>query len=370
MDHSHPHQQEQKMSSFYAAIMAGGVGTRLWPLSRQACPKQALELLGDRTLFQRTIDRLAPLLSPDRIVVVTGQKYAEILRPQAPELPDDNFILEPMGRDSGPAAALGALQLQRRDPEAVMAMLPADHYIADEERFRAALSAAVKVAQTGKIVTLGIKPEFPSTGFGYIRQGGALGHFDGFEVFRAEQFAEKPDLVTASAFFESGRYSWNSGMFIWRVDRLLAEFQRQRPLTYRQLMTIADAMGTPDEVRVLAEVWPRIEKVSVDYAIMEGARDVAVIPVDIGWSDVGSWATLLEIIPGDDQGNVVFGEHLAVDTTRTLVRGKDRLVVTIGLEDMIVVDTDDALLICPRDRAQDVKAVVDRLRQDGQNELL
>jgi mannose-1-phosphate guanylyltransferase len=358
------------MSSFYAAIMAGGVGTRLWPLSRQTRPKQALPLISDRTMFQHAIERLAPLFPPDHIVVVTGPKHAEILRPQTPELPDENLILEPMGRDSGPAVGLGAIHLQRRDPEAVMAMLTADHYIANVERFRAALAAAEKVARTGKIVTLGIKPEFPSTGYGYIRQGESLGRFDGFEVFKAEQFTEKPDAIRASAFLESGRYSWNSGMFIWRVDQVLAEFERQRPQIYLQLMRIASALGTPDAARVLAEVWPQIQRISVDYAIMERAHNVAVIPVDIGWSDVGSWATLLEIVPGDEWGNVVTGKHLAIDTARTLVRSEGRLVVTIGLEDMIVVDTDDALLICPRERAQDVKAVVDRLKRDGQDELL
>jgi mannose-1-phosphate guanylyltransferase len=350
--------------------MAGGIGTRLWPLSRQTRPKQALQLIGDRTMFQHAVDRLAPLFPPDHIVVVAGREHAVVLRPQAPELPDENFILEPMGRDSGPAVGLGAVYLQRRDRDAVMAMLTADHFIADVERFRRVLAAAEEVARTGKIVTLGIKPEAPSTGYGYIQQGESLGHFDGFEVFCVEQFTEKPDHATASLFFESGQYSWNSGMFIWRVDRLLAEFQRQRPLIHSQLMTIADALGTSDEARVLADVWPQIEKISVDYAIMEGARDVAVIPVDIGWSDVGSWATLLEIIPSDDQGNVVLGEHLAIDTLRTLVRGEDRLVVTIGLEDMVVVDTDDALLICPRDRAQDVKAVVEQLKRSGKSHLL
>jgi mannose-1-phosphate guanylyltransferase len=358
------------MSSFYAAIMAGGVGTRLWPLSRQTRPKQALRLIGDRTMFQHAVERLVPLFPPDHVFVVTGQKHAEVLQPQAPELPDGNFILEPMGRDSGPAVGLGAIHLRHRDPDAVMAMLTADHYIAQTERFRAILAAAEKIARTGKIVTLGIRPGFPSTGYGYIHQGASLGHFDGFEAFRATRFTEKPDPNSANAFVESGEYTWNSGMFIWHVDRVLAEFQRQRPQIYGQLMTIAESLGTPDEAHVLAEVWPRVQKISVDYAIMEGADDVAVIPVEIGWSDVGSWASLLEIISGDEQGNVVSGEYLGLDTTHTLVRGEDRLVVTIGLEDMIVVDTDDALLICPRERAQDVKTIVERLKQSERNELL
>ncbi len=358
------------MSSFYAVIMAGGVGTRLWPLSRQNRPKQALPLIGERTMFQHAVDRLLPLLPPERILVVTGEQQAKILRPQAPELPAENWILEPLGRDSGPAVGLGAIHLQKRDPQAVMAMLTADHYIADAARFRAVLGAAEKVARAGKIVTLGIQPTFPSTGFGYIQQGQALGRFDGFEVYQAARFAEKPDELTAHAFFESGQYSWNSGMFIWRVDHVLAEFQRQRPQMYEQLMALAAVLGTPDATPVLSEVWPQIQKLSVDYAIMEGATDVTVIPVDIGWSDVGSWATLLDIIPGDAQGNIIVGEHLGLDTVRTLVRGGARLIATIGLQDMIVVDTADALLICPKGRAQEVKAVVERLQRDGQISLL
>jgi mannose-1-phosphate guanylyltransferase len=341
-------------------------------LSRKERPKQALTLIGECTMFQHAVDRLSPLFAPENIIVVAGPKHTEILRPQALHLPDENFIVEPMGRDSGPAVGLGAIYLQHRDPNAVMVMLTADHYIADVERFRAALAAADKATQAGKIVTLGIKPEFPSTGFGYIQQGESLGSSDcgNFEVFSAARFTEKPDAATASAFFESGQYSWNSGMFIWRVDRVLAEFQRQRPRIYEQLMSIAGSIGAPDEARVLAEVWPQIQRISVDYAIMEGADEVAVIPVDIGWSDVGSWAALLDIVSGDEQGNVVSGEHLALDTTRTLVRGAGRLVVTIGLEDMIVVDTGDALLVCPKHRAQDVKAVVDRLKREGRDELL
>lgn len=358
------------MSSFYATIMAGGVGTRLWPLSRKTKPKQALKLIGGRTMFQHAVDRLLPDFVIENILVVTGKTHAQVLKPQVPELPAENFILEPEGRDSGPAVGLAAIHLQKRNPNAVMAMLTADHYIADIQGFRRALVAAEQVARTGKIVTLGIKPQFPSTGFGYIRQGPALGQFNGLEVFTAAQFTEKPNEESAVQFVESGQYRWNSGMFIWKVDRVLAEFRRQRPGFYQQLMTIADALGRPDEQNVLADIWPQVEKLSVDYGIMEGAQDVAVIPIDIGWSDVGSWAALLEIISGDRAGNVVTGEHLAIDTSRTLVHSDDRLVVTIGLDDMIIVDTQDALLVCPRERAQEVKEVVEQLKRSERDELL
>jgi mannose-1-phosphate guanylyltransferase len=254
-----------------------------------------------------------------------------------------------------------------------MAMLTADHYIADIERFRAVLKVAEQIARSGKIVTLGIKPDFASTGYGYIRQGERLDEIDGFEILSAERFTEKPDQETATDFFESGRYSWNSGMFIWHVDQLLHEFQRQRPEIYQQLKTIAEALDTPRESEVLNQVWPQITKISVDYAIMENAKDVAVIPVDIGWSDVGSWASLLEIITGEEQGNVIDADednYLGIDTHRTLVHSDGRLVVTIGLEDMIVVETDDAVLVCPRDRSQDVKQVVNQLRQEDRDDLL
>ncbi len=355
---------------YYAVIMAGGTGTRLWPLSRKRRPKQALRLIGDRTMFQHAVDRLAPLFPPERILVVTGEEQAAILRPQAPQLPDENFILEPMGRDSGPAVGLGAIYLKKRDPDAVMAVLTADHYIANTERFRAVLAAAEEVARQHYIVTLGITPQYPSTGFGYIRQGARLGEFGGFAVYRAEAFTEKPDAATAARFVESGRYTWNSGMFIWRVDQVLEEFAWQRPLFYQQLQEIEAALGSSQEREVLARIWPQVEKISVDYAIMEGARNVAVIPVEIGWSDVGSWATLLEILPGDEGGNVVTGEHVAVDTVNTLVRSDARLVVTIGVEDLIIVDTEDALLICRRDRAQDVRALVQQLKAMGRHDLL
>jgi mannose-1-phosphate guanylyltransferase len=321
-------------------------------------------------MFQHTIDRLLPLFPTERIFVVTGPQHAQVLRPQAAELPAENFVLEPVGRDSGPAVGLGAIHLLERDREAVMAMLTADHYIAKVERFRAALAAAEKVARTGTIVTLGIQPDFPSTGYGYIQRGELLNHVQGFDVFRVARFTEKPDQANAAAFFEGGQYSWNSGMFIWRVDRVMSEFQRQRPRMYDQLMTIAGALGTADAEQVLGEVWPQIEKISIDYAIMEGANDVAVIPVEIGWSDVGSWATLLDIIEGDDHGNVVVGDHMGLDATCNLVHSQGRLVVTLGLDNMIIVDTDDALLVCPKDRAQDVKSIVEQLRRDGRDTIL
>jgi mannose-1-phosphate guanylyltransferase len=358
------------MSSYYALIMAGGGGTRLWPLSRQARPKQTLTLVGERTMFEHAVDRIASLFQPEDIFVVTGEEHLESLLLQAPELPRANFLLEPVGQGTAPAIGLGAVHLRRRDPQAVMVVLTADHFIRDVERFRRVLTAAAQVAEKGHLVTLGITPSFPSTGFGYIQQGEQLYEVDGFAVFRALRFTEKPSPETAFQMVESGLYTWNSGMFIWRVDRIMEEFARQMPDLYDVLMQIDAVLGTPAYEPTLRRLWPELSPQSIDYGVMEGARDVVVIPVDIGWSDVGNWSSMREILPADADGNVVVGEHVGLDTRNTIVFGGRRLIATIGLEDMIIVDTDDALLICPVDREQDVREMVRQLREMGRKDVL
>ncbi len=358
------------MSSCYALIMAGGGGTRLWPLSRRSRPKQALALVGERTMFEHAVDRIASLFQPEEIFVVTGEEHLETLLLQAPELPRQNFLLEPVGQGTAPAIGLGAVHLRRRDPHAVMVVLTADHFIRDVEGFRRALMAAAQVAEKGHLVTLGITPSFPSTGFGYIQQGEQLYEVDGFAVFRALRFTEKPSPETAFQMVESGLYTWNSGMFIWRVDRIMDEFARQMPDLYDVLMQIDAVLGTPAYEPTLARLWPELVPQSIDYGVMEGARDVVVIPVDIGWSDVGNWSSMREILPADADGNVVVGQHLGLETRNTIVFGGHRLIATIGLEDMIIVDTDDALLICPVEREQDVREIVRRLREMGRNGVL
>ena len=358
------------MSSYYALIMAGGGGTRLWPLSRQARPKQTLTLVGERTMFEHAVDRIASLFQPEDIFVVTGEEHLESLLLQAPELPRANFLLEPVGQGTAPAIGLGAVHLRRRDPQAVMVVLTADHFIRDVERFRRVLTAAAQVAEKGHLVTLGITPSFPSTAFGYIQQGEQLYEVDGFAVFRALRFTEKPSPETAFQMVESGLYTWNSGMFIWRVDRIMEEFARQMPDLYDVLMQIDAVLGTPAYEPTLRRLWPELSPQSIDYGVMEGARDVVVIPVDIGWSDVGNWSSMREILPADADGNVVVGEHVGLDTRNTIVFGGRRLIATIGLEDMIIVDTDDALLICPVDREQDVREMVRQLREMGRKEVL
>jgi len=354
----------------YALIMAGGSGTRLWPASREARPKQLLGLLSERTMLQEACQRVAPLVPDDQIFVVTSEAYTDVVRQQIPQVPAANVIGELEGHGTAPCIGLSALYLKRLDPEAVMAVLTADHYIEKADELRGALGAAAQVAEEGRLVTLGIEPNRPATGYGYIERGERLARISGLDVYRVEKFTEKPDLSTAQAFMESGRYYWNSGMFIWKVSAILREFEKLMPRLYAQLMEIDAALGTVEERAVLELVWPQVKKETIDYGIMERAEDVAVIPVDIGWSDVGDWTALSNLLPADEEGNVVVGQHVGLDTRGCLIHGSRRLVTTIGLEDMLVVDTEDALLVCPRERAQEVRDLVKKLRESGREEYL
>ncbi len=347
---------------FYAVIMAGGSGTRMWPYSRQDHPKQALKIVGDRSMFQYAVERIASVFPSERIFVVTRARHAPILMDQMPELPDKNFILEPEGRGTAPAIGLAAIHLLHKDPDASMAILTADHYILNVERFCQVLTAAKRCATDGSMVTLGIQPTSASTGFGYIKQGSSLGEKNGFTYYAVQEFIEKPDSATALQMVVSGNYSWNSGMFIWQVNRIMEEFERQMPEFIAQLTTVRAALGTPDYQLVLEQVWPEVENQSIDYGIMEGAHQVIVLPVDIGWTDIGSWGSLFEILPPDEYQNVAVGQHIGINTRRSLVLANKRLVATLGVEDLIIVNTDDALLVCSRDCEQDVKAIVDQLK--------
>ncbi len=358
------------MDNLYALIAAGGSGTRLWPRSRRDSPKQFLDIVSERTMLQETYDRTVPLIPPERILVITNDAYVGTVREQLPEIPGENIIGEPAGHGTAPAVGLGAIILRRRDPEAIMAMLTADHLIRKPEEFRSVLQAAAEVAQRGHLVTLGITPYQPETGYGYIHRGEPLPKANDHPVYRVLEFTEKPDRATAEQFVASGEYYWNSGMFVWRVDVILREIRRFMPRLAEQLEEIAEALSTPRARVVLERVWDRVADQTIDYGVMEQADDVAVIPADIGWSDVGSWATLFELLPADEEHNVVIGEHVGVETRNSLIYSPRRLIATVGIEDLVIVDTDDALLVCPRDRAQEVKALVDQLRRSNRHKYL
>ncbi|RME76238.1 MAG: mannose-1-phosphate guanylyltransferase [Chloroflexi bacterium] len=351
----------------YVLVMAGGAGTRLWPLSRKARPKQLLDLTGKGTMIQATVNRVLPLTAVEKIYIAANRDYAPLIQHQLPDLPPENIIQEPSGKNTAPCIGLGALHMAQQDE--VMAVLPADHFIADEEGFRQALLAAEQVAREGYLVTLGIQPTQPETGYGYIHRAEPLGRYNNHTVYRAARFLEKPDLPTAQRFVDTGEYYWNGGIFIWQVSTLLEAYRRYMPEFARQLDALGQAIqaGQP-----IDGIWSQIQAQSIDIGVMEKADRVAVVPVDIGWNDVGSWAALYDVhASGNEDQNVVLGtEHIGVDTRGALVHGNGRLVATIGLDDVIIVDTDDALLVCARDRAQEVKQIVDWLKENQRRELL
>ena len=358
----------------YAVIMAGGGGTRLWPISRKETPKQLLPLLGKDTLFQSTVTRLETLFPPERILVVTVADQAREMQKQVPAIPVENYLIEPAPRGTASVVALAAAVLHKRDPQAAMAIQTSDHYIRNRDLFHYLISAAFDVAQKNYLVTLGITPTYPSTGYGYIQQGAPLEGEYKYPVYTVERFKEKPDEETAQTLLRSGDHSWNSGMFVWRADTILAEVERQMPDLYNVVNKIAAAWGTPEQNEVVQANWFDLKNQTIDYGVMERAERVAVLPAGgLGWNDVGSWDSLFDVLMPDMNGNVAANaQHLALDTNNTLIYAKngDRLVVTIGLDDIVVVDAGDVLMVCKVDQSQKVKDVVEHLKKHHQEKYL
>jgi mannose-1-phosphate guanylyltransferase len=353
---------------FYAVIMAGGGGTRLWPLSRQANPKQTLTLFGNRTLFQIAVDRLGGLFAPENIYVVTVANQAEQLHLQYPELPTQNFLIEPMPRGTASVVAMAATAIQKRDPLGVMVVLTADHYIENVPQFQKVLRTAYEVAQKNTLVTLGVPPAYASSGYGYIESGSKVGQFNGMDVFDVLAFKEKPDRKTAEAFLEKGGYSWNSGMFIWKVDVILDKFKLLMPDLWLKLSEVEKLIGVNHTSKEFLETWQSIKPETIDYGIMEKSDHCVVIPAgDLNWNDVGSWDSLFDVVQANERGNILINaRHLGFETTNSLVcsTNSERLLVTIGMDNIIIVDTDDALLICPRGESQKVKDLVKYLKDN------
>ncbi len=360
------------IEQYNAIIMAGGGGTRLWPLSRKGKPKQSLRLFGDRTLFQVAVDRLLPVMPVEQIKVVTIKDQADQLQAQVPDLPQENFILEPAPKGTASVVGLAAIKLQHDDPSSVMAVLTADHYIGNVERFQQLLLAAYELAREGDLVTLGITPTMPDVGYGYIHRGEERGEYAGYKTYHVKAFKEKPDADLAASYVSSGQYAWNSGMFVWRVDRILEEIERQMPALYDGLMEIKRALDTPDEKTILERIWQGWVSETIDYGVMEGARNVSVIPADdLGWLDVGGWGRVFEILPADENGNLIEALNtMIMDTTGTLIfqpreMDEKRLIVALGIDDLVIVDTVDVLLVCSREDAQRVRDLVKKLKQAG-----
>jgi mannose-1-phosphate guanylyltransferase len=362
------------MEHTYAVIMAGGGGTRLWPISRRETPKQLLPLLGKETLFQSTVARLEKLFPPERILVVTVAEQAREMQKQVPSIPVENYLIEPAPRGTASVVALAAAVLRKRDPDAAMAIQTSDHYIRNRDLFHYLIGAAFEVAQKNYLVTLGITPTYPSTGYGYIEQGAPLEGGHKYPVYTVERFREKPDQETAQQLLRSGNHSWNSGMFVWRADTILGEIERQMPALFEVVSKIAEAWGAPEQDKVVQASWFGLKSQTIDYGVMEKAEHVAVLPAGgLGWNDVGSWDSLFEVLLPDMNGNVsTNAQHLALDTHNTLVYSKteERLVVTIGLDDIVVVDAGDVIMICQVDQSQKVKDVVEHLKKHHQEKYL
>ncbi len=344
--------------------MAGGVGSRFWPASRRAHPKQFLRVFGEQTLIQQTVSRLDGLVPPDRCYVVTNEAYVDQTREQLPQIPPQNVLAEPMSRNTAPCINYAAVTLQRLDPDAVMVVLPADHVIRDEEQFRDVLAVAISAAdEPGALVTIGINPTHPATGYGYIQFDGSrdeLGDHD--RAFPVKTFAEKPDLETAERFLDSGDFLWNSGMFVWRADTVLENLQRFVPRTFDAFKPLGELPPDADTRDAVQRAFETSPSISIDYAIMERAESVYVVPSSFGWSDIGDWRAVYDLADKDEMGNALTGEVVVQNSSRCLVRSAEgRIVVLVGIHDTLVIQTDDATLICKREHSQQVKTVVEYL---------
>lgn len=358
------------MNNLYAVIIAGGSGTRFWPLSREEMPKQLLNIGGGETLIQSTISRVTPVIPSGHIYIVTNQKQIESINLQLLAVTgrswDSNFIVEPESKNTAPAIGLAAIYISHLDPEAIMAVLPSDHVIKDNDNFRSALLLGAETAAEGYLVTIGIKPERAETGYGYIKCGGQIKK----GVHTALEFREKPDKDMAVKYLREGNYYWNSGIFIWKASAILLAIEKYMPDLYKGLMSIEKAIGSEKEEETIRVVFSNLTSDSIDYGVLEKARDVAVVHGEFGWCDVGSWHALEYILPLDENNNVKQGNVISIGNRESILYCGKRVVGAIGLQGMIVVDTEDATLICPKERAQEVRKIVDSLKERRAEEYI
>ncbi len=353
-----------------ALIMAGGRGERFWPRSRKALPKQFLSLTNDgKTLIQLTVERILPIVKPEDIFISTNRNYLPLVKEQLSDIPEKNIICEPVGRNTAPGIGLGAAYISKKyNEDTVMVVLPSDHLIKYNQMFITTLNDAIDVAEDDdNLVTLGIAPDFPETGYGYIK-------FSPDQMvkrsYRVEHFAEKPDLETAKEYLMSDEYLWNSGIFVWKISSIMKRFERFMPDVHEGLSVIRDAVGTSQEEEVIEKTYPGFPSISIDYGVMEKSENIFTIPGNFGWDDVGSWLALERIQNSNEFGNIIAGNVITVGTTNCIIQGKQKLIATVGMEDTVIVDTDDATLICARGATADIKKVLENLRICNRDEYL
>lgn len=357
------------MSAIELVIMAGGQGTRFWPISRKSHPKQFLSLSGDsknnESLIQATVRRLLPLSSSKSAYVVTNNNYSDLVKEH---IPNSNLILEPIAKNTAAAIGLSAIKLKKKNPDTVMVVLPADHAISEEDILLETMKSACELArEKGALVTIGIKPESPHTGYGYIQQGDSLGE----DSYRIKRFYEKPNLDRAKKYFQTEGFFWNSGMFVWTVASILNSIEKYMPDLYKGLIEIELALDTDKESEVINKVFQEIDSISIDFGVLERSDDCAVIAAKpFGWNDIGSWDAWAESFKKDESGNLSYGDVLSLDCTGCVVRSEKRFTAIIGAKNMVVIDSGDALLVCPKSRVQDVKKAVEYLKSKGREELL
>lgn len=352
-----------------ALIMAGGKGERFWPRSRVSLPKQFLSLTDDgKTMIQLTVERISPLVNIEDVYIATNKNYKELVKQQLPGIPEENILCEPVGRNTAPCIGLGAAHVAKKYDDATMIVLASDHLIKNNEIFTETFTQACEVAEKGEnLVTIGITPNYPETGYGYIKYDQNTKEGSAYAV---EKFVEKPVLEVAKEYLADGHYLWNSGMFVWKVSTILNNFKKLLPESYVSLMKIKESVGTADEEAVLNKEFMNLEAESVDYAIMEKADNIYIIPGNFGWDDIGSWLAVGRIKKTDDDNNVVNGNVVTVNTKNCVIEGADKLIATVGLRDMVVVDTKDATLISTKENAGEIKKVLAKLRETGKNQYL
>jgi len=352
-----------------ALIMAGGRGERFWPRSRKSLPKQFLSLTSDgKTMIQLTVERILPLVDIEDVYIATNKDYKALVLEQLPGIPEQNILCEPVGRNTAPCIGLGAVHIAARYDDAVMMVLPSDHLIKVPDIFIETLDAGCRIAEENKnLVTIGIQPNYPETGYGYIKMDKTIVNGEAFGV---ECFVEKPNIEKARAYLASGAYAWNSGMFIWKVSSILANLQTYLPKMYDGLMAIKSAIGTASEEERLVSVFPELESVSIDYGIMERASDIFVIPGSFGWDDVGSWLAIERIKGSDNNNNTISGNVVAIDTNDCIIEAGEKLVAAVGLQNLVIVDTPDAMLVSSKEFTGSIKKVLEALKKQKADQYL